>query len=88
MVDEGLAGGSGRLEPGESLLVYTDGLPDAMDAGDLAFGTDRIRAALEAGPDADPSEILDRVERAVADHVGPIPPHDDINLVLVQHPAP
>jgi serine phosphatase RsbU (regulator of sigma subunit) len=59
-----------------------------MDPADLAFGTDRIQAVLEAHRGADPSAILDRLEEAVAEHVGPNPPHDDINLVLVQNPAP
>jgi phosphoserine phosphatase RsbU/P len=83
---EGLAGGSGRLGPGESLLIYTDGLPDAMDPADAPFGTDRIRAVLEAHRAGPPAEVLDRMEQAVAGHVAPGQPHDDINMVLIQNP--
>ena len=86
----GMAGdsvnGSGRLEPGESMLIYTDGLPDAMDPADVLFGTDRISAVLEAHRGAGPAEILDEVEQAVARHVHPGQAADDINLVLVQNP--
>ncbi|MFO0959113.1 MAG: SpoIIE family protein phosphatase [Isosphaeraceae bacterium] len=75
-----------QLQPGESLLLYTDGLPDAMDPADRPFNTDRIVGVLEANRGEEPSTILDRIEKAVADYVEPGQPHDDINLVLVQNP--
>ena len=84
---EGLEGGNDLLGSGESLLIYTDGLPDAMDPNDVAFNTDKILAVLGQNASSQPGEILDQVEKAVADHVAPGQPHDDINLVLVQHPA-
>ncbi len=74
------------LAPGESLLVYTDGLPDAMDPTNTLFGTDRIAATLEAAKSAPPAEILDALEQAVARHVHPGHAADDINLVLLQNP--
>jgi phosphoserine phosphatase RsbU/P len=82
-----LAGVTGRLEPGESLLIYTDGLPDAMNPADAGFGTDRIAEVLLLHRNSTPAEILDEIEREVASHVTPLSPHDDINLVLVQHRA-
>jgi phosphoserine phosphatase RsbU/P len=86
MVDS-LVGGSGRLAPGESLLIYTDGLPDAMNSADVPFGIERIQAVLEAHRADSPSDILDQLERAVARHVDPLQPHDDINMVLIQNPV-
>jgi len=87
----GMAGdgvdGSGQLAPGESMLIYTDGLPDAMDPADVLFGTDRLAAVLESHREAGPAEILDQIERAVARHVDPGQAADDINLVLVQNPS-
>jgi serine phosphatase RsbU (regulator of sigma subunit) len=47
---------STRLDPGDRLLVYTDGLLEARDADDDEFGTDRI-AALASG--ADPGSTID-----------------------------
>ena len=83
---EGLEGGTDRIAPGEALLIYTDGLPDAMSPADVMFNTDKILGVLGVDPSAEPSSILDRLEQAVAAHVAPGHPHDDINLVLVQHP--
>lgn len=76
-----------QLRPGEAMLLYTDGLPDAMDPADAPFGTERIKAVLEEHRGADPAAILDQIEGAVARHVTPGQPHDDINLVLIQNPA-
>jgi sigma-B regulation protein RsbU (phosphoserine phosphatase) len=76
-----------RLGPGESLLIYTDGLPDAMDKDEIIFNTDRIVEILSKNASATPGEILDRVQEAVAAYVIPGHPHDDINLVLAQRPA-
>ncbi len=83
---EGLEGGTDQVAPGESLLIYTDGLPDAMNPADVMFSTERILEALGTDPLAEPALILDRIEQAVAEHVAPGQPHDDINMVLIQHP--
>lgn len=87
----GLAGdtasGEGRLAVGESLLIYTDGLPDAMTPVDALFGEQQIVDVLEAHRGAEPCTILDAIEKAVADHVWPGQAHDDINLVLIQNPG-
>lgn len=76
---------SDTLKPGESILLYTDGLPDAMDPSDKSFGQERIQALLELHRDDDPSAILDRLKEAIARHVEPGHAHDDINLILVQN---
>ena len=76
---------SDTLKPGESLLLYTDGLPDAMDPSDKSFGQARIQALLEEHQGDDPSAILDRLKEAIARHVEPGQPHDDINLILVRN---
>ncbi len=67
-------GGSDQLAAGEAILIYTDGLPDAMDAADVPFGGDRINQALEAHRQAEPAAILDAIEQAVASHATPVPP--------------
>ncbi|HWE37373.1 MAG TPA: SpoIIE family protein phosphatase [Isosphaeraceae bacterium] len=85
LAEEG-AGGADVLAPGESLLVYTDGLTDAMDPADVLFGQGRITAVLEAQRTVGPDAILDAMEAAVAEHVKPRQADDDINLVLLQNP--
>jgi len=86
MVD-GTAGGSDRLEPGESLIIYTDGLTDAMDPSDVIFGEERLMTLLQSHHGNDPTAILNQVDGAVATHTSPGRPADDINIIVVQRPG-
>jgi sigma-B regulation protein RsbU (phosphoserine phosphatase) len=86
MVD-GTAGDTDRLEPGESLVIYTDGLTDAMDPSDALFGEERLKTVLQSHYGADPSEILNQVDEALNQHTAPGRPADDINIIVLQHPA-
>ena len=86
MVD-GTAGHADRLSPGESLIIYTDGLPDAMDPSDVLFGEDRLTTVLQSHHGAQPEEILNEVEEALNSHTSPGRPADDINIIVLQYPA-
>jgi sigma-B regulation protein RsbU (phosphoserine phosphatase) len=86
MVD-GTAGDSDRLMPGESLIIYTDGLPDAMDPSDVLFGEERLKTVLQSHYGANPEEILNEVERAINTHTSPGRAADDINIIVLQYPA-
>jgi sigma-B regulation protein RsbU (phosphoserine phosphatase) len=85
MVD-GTAGDSDRLEPGESLVIYTDGLTDAMDPSDTLFGEERLKTVLQSHHGSDPTEILNQVDDAIDRHTSPGRPSDDINIIVLQHP--
>jgi len=86
MVD-GTTGNADRLEPGESLIIYTDGLTDAMNPSDVLFGEDRLKTVLQSYHRADPTEILDRVDAAIKEHTFPNNPADDINVIILQRHA-
>ena len=47
-----------QMEPGSKLFVYTDGVPEATDADDGMFGTERMLAALNEQTDAGPRWTL------------------------------
>lgn len=85
MVD-GTAGGSDRLAPGESVVIYTDGLPDAMDPRDVLFGEDRLKTLLQAHHASGPEAIINEVEAALNHHTAPGRPSDDINIIVLQYP--
>jgi len=76
---------SDRLVPGESLIMYTDGLTDAMDPADVLFGEQRLTTVLQTHHGADPMEILDQVDLAVANHTAPGRAADDINIIVLQY---
>ncbi len=74
-----------QLEPGDKLFVYTDGVPEATDAGNQLFGTDRMIAALNAAPEASPRETLQQVRKAVDQFVGGAEQFDDLTMLCLKY---
>ena len=73
------------LEPGSSLFVYSDGLPEANNSEEELFGMDRTLAALNEAPDAEPQEVLRTVRCAVDAFVGEAPQFDDLTMLCVRY---
>ncbi len=86
MVD-GTSASTDRIGPGESLVIYTDGLTDAMDPADALFGEDRLRTLLQTHHGSDPASLLNQVDDALNKHTSPGRPADDINIIVLQHLA-
>ena len=72
-----------RLEPGDILLLYTDGLTEAMDVAGECFGPDRLLAASRSPDGGDPFQLVRRIISAVAAHVGAAEQSDDLTLLAV-----
>ena len=70
-----------QFEPGSSLFVYSDGLPEANNRAEELFGMTRTLAALNENPDLPPEETLCAVERAVDTFVGDAPQFDDLTML-------
>jgi sigma-B regulation protein RsbU (phosphoserine phosphatase) len=70
-----------KLKPGDKLFVYTDGVPEATDANEELFGTDRMLEALNRNPEAAPEEQLKAVRQSVDDFVGEAPQFDDMTML-------
>lgn len=71
-----------QLRPGGSLVLYSDGVPDAQDAQGRMYGADRLRQLLDpdSGADSDPFEaILADLEA----HTAGADQYDDISLLVV-----
>ena len=58
-----------------------------MDPSDVLFGEDRLKTLLQSHHGADPAEILNQVDEALNQHTSPGRPADDINIIVLQHPA-
>ena len=69
------------LKKGDKLFIYTDGVPEATDADDNMFGTERMLDALNADPDADPETLLKSVKQAVSDFVKDAEQFDDLTML-------
>ena len=72
-----------ELEKGGCLFLYTDGVPEATNADEQLFGTDRMIEALNKEPGAAPSVILANVKKATDEFVGEAPQFDDLTMLAV-----
>ena len=72
------------MQPGDKLFVYTDGVPEAMDADHQLFGTDRMIEALNTDPASSPEQILGNVRAAVDHFVKDAEQFDDLTMLCVE----
>src|SRR3989442_8317741 len=79
--------GDVELDPGDLLVVYSDGLTEARDARDEEFGADRLKALLPGlrGLSAEQAArvIIDEVNA----FLGRERPHDALSLVVLVRPG-
>jgi phosphoserine phosphatase RsbU/P len=76
------------LDPGDLLLLYSDGLPETFSPNQIPFGYDRLADLLSQQTSCQPEAILATIEAARAAWSEHAPPTDDISvLVLVREPA-
>jgi len=72
------------LEEGDLLVVYSDGLTEAMDAQQDQWGEQRLLQATRHHLEIPLEELQGRVLAQVHDFMGDVPQHDDITLMLVR----
>ncbi len=72
------------LAPGDWLVIFTDGLVEAVNARDEEYGEVRVLAGLEAGKSGSPAEMLNRLMAELDLFVGNTPQHDDVTCMLLK----
>ena len=70
-----------RLDPGDQLFVYTDGVPEAVNQDEEPFGTERMLDVLNRNRDAGSKELLVRVKEEIDAFAGDIPQFDDTTML-------
>ncbi|WP_086827723.1 PP2C family protein-serine/threonine phosphatase [Streptomyces sp. NRRL B-24572] len=75
------------LSPGETCLLYTDGITEARGGplGPAMFGEDRLRSALSECVGLPAEAVVERVQMIAGDWVGD-GPHDDMAVVAITAP--
>jgi len=73
-----------QLEPGDGLLLYTDGLTEAFSPQEELFGVERLHQLLQADLGLSAHELLGAIEAAVNDFMGALPPDDDMTMLAVR----
>jgi serine phosphatase RsbU (regulator of sigma subunit) len=72
------------LEPGDVLLLYTDGIIEAENKTGTLFGIERLGKLLEEGNHLEPQELIDRIMTQGRIFTGMRHFNDDITLVIMK----
>lgn len=72
------------LEPGDCLVLFTDGVTEARNAAGDFYDDDRLQAVIASGNWSDAQGLLDLIVGDVANFVGDEPPADDMTIVILQ----
>lgn len=72
-----------KLNPGDEIFVYTDGVAEATNSDMQLFGTDNMLAALNTGANKDPKTTISNVKAAIDTFVGDAVQFDDITMLNV-----
>jgi sigma-B regulation protein RsbU (phosphoserine phosphatase) len=73
-----------QLEHGDTLLLYTDGVTEAINAGDEEFGEQRLQAVLAQMTSNSSQDIIGRIKACVSDFAGEAEQSDDITLLAIK----
>jgi sigma-B regulation protein RsbU (phosphoserine phosphatase) len=77
-----------QLPPGDALVLYTDGITEAMNAKRELFDEERLEAVLKETSGRSAKEIVDQSVAAVRAHAGVAPQSDDITCLAVRWLVP
>ncbi len=73
-----------RLESGDLLCLYSDGITEAASPDDEEFGLDRLAALLAEGRQESLQHLVARIDRAVVQFAAGRPQGDDQTIVLLR----
>ncbi len=80
---------SEQLAPGDVLLLYTDGVTEAFDAAEQAYGEARLEATLtNLDKDADSGTVIAAVVKSVEDFAAGAPQSDDTTMLALRWLGP
>ena len=73
-----------ELSKGNVIIVYSDGITEAMNVAGEFFGDERLRAGIQETAGQPVAAIGARILQALEIFVGDAPPHDDVSLVVLR----
>jgi len=72
------------LAPGDGILLYTDGVTEALDRHDAEFGLARLTQAVQANAPKGAAATVQNIADELREFAGDTPQHDDITLIFIR----
>jgi serine phosphatase RsbU (regulator of sigma subunit) len=77
--------GQARLLPGDTLVLYSDGVTEAENTAGEEFGEERLRTTASGALGGQPQEVLDALFAALREFTQNAGQHDDMTAVVVRY---
>jgi sigma-B regulation protein RsbU (phosphoserine phosphatase) len=78
-------GGKVKMEPGECMVLYTDGVSEAFDEQENMFGEERLREVVEASGPLPLEQLVKKILGEVTRFAGSVPQSDDITVFALRY---
>ena len=72
------------MSSGDTLVLYSDGITEAINGTDEEFGMDRLTALVRGGRTASPAELSSSIFTAVSDFTRGVPQYDDQTVLIAR----
>jgi sigma-B regulation protein RsbU (phosphoserine phosphatase) len=76
--------GEVELKPGDIMLIYSDGLTEAMNSEEVEFGEERVIQTICNNRKLSVEGLRDLILSEANNFVGDAPQHDDLTLVIAR----
>ena len=73
------------LDPGDLLVMYTDGVTEALNPAGEEFGEGRVRSCVDANRHRPPVDLLDRLLSEVRAFAAAAAQHDDVTALVLRY---
>jgi phosphoserine phosphatase RsbU/P len=73
-----------QLQPGDTLVMYTDGVTEALNSTDMEFGEERLRSVLTESVELSAHQEAQKIIDLVKDWQGQALQHDDLTLIVMR----
>ncbi len=76
-----------QLQPGDTVVVYSDGIPEAMNQEKALFGEERLTELLLKSQHLSAVELIDTIISTAKAFAGRMPQSDDMTIIVVKRKA-
>jgi len=74
-----------KINPGDRIFLYTDGIPEATNINNELFGMERTIELINKYKDLSASELLPKIKEGIDDFVGEASQFDDITMLCLDY---
>lgn len=74
-----------QLHPGDSVIVYTDGVSELEDENHVQYGNFRLEENLKSMAGMEPREMTRRLEKSLKQFIGSVDQSDDICILILKY---